>query len=230
MFNNSKKNMKTETPLNIAFVGYQKRDYLYNQEESVVEKTFQSIQYLLNQVEKKQHFDILFINYDGIEQRDIDFLFNIVKLIAHIKIIIEYNKFIPITLLVQLYNNHIYPLVFNSSQQQINYKFYIQAVQENVLIMPDYLFIDYIKTSNESEHKEWNNFYNLNDFDITMLVHLSKGGSYEEAAKELGMKLNTFRYHIKRLYKKMNVHNKVKATDYYYKNLHNRIMNQAKIA
>lgn len=61
--------------------------------------------------------------------------------------------------------------------------------------------INYDKSINE----------HLTSKEYQIITLLSKGYSYAESAKYMEMKLDTFRYHIKKIYKKMNANSKQKA-------------------
>jgi DNA-binding NarL/FixJ family response regulator len=47
--------------------------------------------------------------------------------------------------------------------------------------------------------------------ELQILRLFSEGNSYDETALIMGLNLNTLRYHIKNIYKKLNVHNKQEA-------------------
>ena len=57
--------------------------------------------------------------------------------------------------------------------------------------------------------------------EMMILQHLKKGFSNEKISVETGITLNTVKFHLKKIYKKLNVINRVQAI-----NKFNEIMNQ----
>lgn len=57
----------------------------------------------------------------------------------------------------------------------------------------------------------------LSPVEWDILYRLAEGDTYERAAKQLGLKLNNFRYHIKKLFKTLNVDSSTAAVSWYHK-------------
>jgi len=76
-----------------------------------------------------------------------------------------------------------------------------------------------VKEEEENDvFQEKNNHYKLNSKERKVLQLLAEGQSYEEIAEGIAKSVDSVRYYIKSLYKKLNVNNKGAAIRIYLKN------------
>ena len=64
---------------------------------------------------------------------------------------------------------------------------------------------------NKNVHRSDNSDINLSDREIEILTNLSKGNSYKIIADTVCISLDTVRYHIRNIYKKLHVHSQSAA-------------------
>jgi DNA-binding NarL/FixJ family response regulator len=87
--------------------------------------------------------------------------------------------------------------------------------REGVLVSPDVSQKLVKKLFAESPVYMENEFLSQQEWSI--LHRLAEGDTYEQAASNLGMTLNNFRYHIKKLFKNLNIENSTSAVSWYLK-------------
>lgn len=197
--------------LRIAFVGYP--DYKIIEANVLVECEcvgYSSVQFLLNQTNKGLFFDIVFINFSVLVGDYMSYLILILENNLDAKVVIEYDKQIADSIVLELLTLGIHaflPIMNNNQRFKV-----ICDIVYDVAILPTSI-IDNLRYRNIEE----NNKPSIKPKEVKILILLSSGGSYNDMAKAMGMKIDAFRYNIKKLYKKIGVNNKASAVDYYYK-------------
>jgi DNA-binding NarL/FixJ family response regulator len=89
-----------------------------------------------------------------------------------------------------------------------------QVMQGNYPISPmlaRYLFK--IAQSDSDSDSDSSDLPELTKKELEVLQKISQGKSYSETAQELGVNITTIQTHIRNLYKKLNVHSQVQATN-----------------
>lgn len=87
--------------------------------------------------------------------------------------------------------------------------------KQGILLTPDLAEKLVQKLFVESQAYQETGLLTPTDWDI--LYRLSEGDTYEQAATQLGLTLNTFRYHIKKLFRTLSVESSREAVNWYHK-------------